>query len=155
MKFSRRLRWSASIALFLGALTLLPMQVASASVTKPRATTTTANVTSAAATATGYSYAYCGPDEWALVNWYVNPAWPLDYRYQVGQGVNVQWHWTSVPVLSIFPPFWWGSFTTVSHIWTPPSFYTAVYFLCSSPSVVEITPYNLPTAPAGLMFAAR
>ncbi len=78
----------------------------------------------------------CVGGQWTQVHWYVNPFWPLNYRYRVNEGVYVKWRWYSGGV----PPYWEGSFTTQGDIWAPPSWYTSVEFLCSTTSNVEITP---------------
>jgi hypothetical protein len=62
--------------------------------------------------------------------------WTANYRYRVADGVYVKWRWFSAGV----HPYWEGSFTTWADIWTPPSWYTSVEFLCSRSSTVAITP---------------
>ncbi|MFC7616083.1 tetratricopeptide repeat protein [Actinokineospora soli] len=78
----------------------------------------------------------CVPGVWTQVHWYVTPFWVANYRYTVAPGVFVKWRWFSGGV----PPYWEGSFTTSGDIWTPPSWYTSVEFMCSSPTSVVIRP---------------
>ncbi|MEU4768073.1 hypothetical protein AB0H12_32970 [Actinosynnema sp. NPDC023794] len=78
----------------------------------------------------------CVPGAWTQVHWYITPMWVANYRYRVADGVHVKWRWFSGGV----PPYWEGSFTTSGDIWTPPSWYTSVEFMCSSPTSVVITP---------------
>lgn len=78
----------------------------------------------------------CVPGAWTQVHWYITPMWVANYRYRVADGVHVKWRWFSGGV----PPYWEGSFTTSGDIWTPPSWFTSVEFMCSSPTSVVITP---------------
>jgi len=100
------------------------------------ATADQAAAVAAPASAAVLTESSCFPGVWTQVHWYVIPFWIANYRYQVNPGVNVSWRWFSAGI----PPYWEGSFTTSGDIWTPPSWYTSVEFMCSSPSQVSITP---------------
>ncbi|MDR7277122.1 hypothetical protein [Catenuloplanes atrovinosus] len=82
------------------------------------------------------AYSSCTGGQWTQVHWYVTPFWTASYQYRVASGVSVRWRWFSAGV----PPYWEGSFTGVATIWTPPSGYTSLEFLCSQSSTVAITP---------------
>ncbi|MCG5217902.1 hypothetical protein [Streptosporangium sp. KLBMP 9127] len=77
---------------------------------------------------------FCFANQWTQVHWYINPFWPVSYRYHVPGGGLVRWRWFSGGV----PPYWENSFTGTGDIWTPPSPYTSVEFNCSNNSDVFI-----------------
>ncbi len=85
---------------------------------------------------TGGIGGYCSPGQWTQVFWHVHPAWPEKYRFQVYNDVQVNWRRFSTD-----PSFYWeGSFTTQGEIWSPPSWYTSIEFMCSTNSPVWVTP---------------
>ncbi|MFC4531292.1 hypothetical protein [Sphaerisporangium dianthi] len=116
---------------------VVPAVALAAAAVLPASAASPASAATAPGTASAVAFAgsFCYAGQWTQVHWYVNPFWPMTYRYTVPSGGYVRWRFFSGGV----PPYWEGGFSGSTDIWTPPSPYTSIEFLCVGDSNVTIT----------------